>query len=146
ASAMAGTDLFTHIRYILYTTTPTILVTLIFFVIIGLNLEIKGVADTHALLAALEKSIHVSPWLFVVPILVIFLIVKKTSPLIALFVGTLLGGIAALIFQPNIITTIGGGTTMDFSTAYKGIMNAITVETSIPTDHEALKGLFTSGG
>lgn len=146
ASAMAGTDLFTHIRYMLFTTTPTILITLIVFVIIGLNLETKGVADTRTLLAALEKSINVSPWLFVVPILVIFLIVKKTSPLIALFVGTLLGGIAALIFQPNIITTIGGGTTMDFPTAYKGIMNAIIVKTSIPTDHEALKGLFTSGG
>src|SRR5690606_22931660 len=146
ASAMAGTDLFTHIRYMLYTTTPTIIITLIVFVIIGLNLETKGVADTSALLQALEKSINVSPWLFIVPILVIYLIVKKISPLIALFIGTLLGGIAALIFQPNIIATIGGGTNMDFPTAYKGIMNAITVETSIPTDHESLKGLFTSGG
>ncbi|PKQ45547.1 Na+/H+ antiporter NhaC [Confluentibacter flavum] len=146
APAMAGTDLFTHIRYMLYTTTPTIVITLIVFVIIGLNLKTKGVADTNTLLEALEKSINVSPWLFVVPILVIFLIVKKTSPLIALLIGTLLGGIAALIFQPNIITAIGGGTTLDFSTGYKGMMNAITVETSIPTDNEALKGLFTSGG
>ena len=146
APAMAGTDLFTHIRYMLYTTTPTIIITLIIFVVIGLNLETKGVADTNTLLIALEKSINVSPWLFIVPTLVIFLIVKKTSPLIALLVGTLLGGIAALIFQPNIITAIGGGTTLDFSTGYRGMMNAITVETSIPTDNEALKGLFTSGG
>ncbi|MGE5943215.1 MAG: Na+/H+ antiporter NhaC [Flavobacteriales bacterium] len=146
APAMAGTDLFTHIRYMLYTTTPTIIITLIGFIIIGLNLETKGVADTNTLLEALEKSINVSPWLFIVPILVIFLIVKKTSPLIALLIGTLLGGIAALIFQPNIITAIGNGTTLDFSTGYKGMMNAITVETSIPTDNEVLKGLFTSGG
>ncbi|WP_111307233.1 Na+/H+ antiporter NhaC [Confluentibacter sediminis] len=146
APAMAGTDLFTHIRYMLYTTTPTIIITLIAFIMIGLNLETKGVADTHIILEALEKSINVSPWLFLVPVIVIFLIVKKTSPLIALLIGTLLGGIAALIFQPNIVTIIGGGTHLDFSTGYKGIMNAITVETSIPTDNEALKGLFTSGG
>ena len=146
APAMAGSDLFTHIRYMLYTTTPTIVITLIIFVIIGLNLETKGVADTNLLLEALEKSINVSPWLFIVPALVILLIVKKTSPLIALLIGTLLGGIAAVIFQPDIITTIGGGTTLDFSTGYKGMMNAITVETSVPTDNEALKGLFTSGG
>lgn len=146
APAMAGTDLFTHIRYMLYTTTPTIIITLIIFIIIGLNLETKGVADTNSLLESLEKSINVNPWLFIVPALVIFLIVKKTSPLIALLVGTLLGGIAAVIFQPNIITIIGGGTTLDFSTGYKGMMNAITVETTIPTDNEALKGLFTSGG
>ncbi|OYX23314.1 MAG: Na+/H+ antiporter NhaC [Flavobacteriales bacterium 32-35-8] len=146
APAMAGTDLFTHIRYMLYTTTPTIIITLIVFAIIGLNLETKGVADTNTILEALETSINLSPWLFIVPALVIFLIVKKTSPLIALLIGTLLGGIAALIFQPNIITAIGGGTTLDFSTGYRGLMNAITVETSIPTDNEALKGLFTSGG
>jgi NhaC family Na+:H+ antiporter len=45
-----------------------------------------------------------------------------------------------------LVMHIGSGNTLDFPTAYKGIMNAITVETSIPTDHEALKGLFTSGG
>src|SRR5690606_24659177 len=95
---------------------------------------------------ALENSINVNPWLFIVPIIVLVLIVKKTSPLVALLIGTLLGGIAALIFQPNIVTSIGGGSTLDFSTGYKGIMNAITVETSIPTDNEALKQLFTAGG
>jgi NhaC family Na+:H+ antiporter len=146
ASAMAGTDLFTHIRYMMYTTTPTIIITLIVFMVLGLNLETNGVTDTHVVLEALGKSINISPWLFVVPIIVIVLIVKKTSPLIALFVGTLLGALAALIFQPTLVMHIGSGNTLDFPTAYKGIMNAITVETSIPTDHEALKGLFTSGG
>ena len=81
-----------------------------------------------------------------VPIVVIFLIIKKTPPLIALLIGTLLGALAALIFQPNIVAAIGGGSTLDFSTGYKGILNAITVETAIPTDNEALKGLFTAGG
>lgn len=146
APAMAGTDLFTHIRYMLYTTIPTISITLIIFIIIGLNLETKGATDTQEILLAIDSAIKISPWLFVVPILVIVLIVKKTSPLIALLIGTLLGGLFALIFQPSIVTAIGGGTTLDFSTGYKGIMNAITVETSIPIENEALKGLFASGG
>ena len=146
APAMAGTDLFTHIRYMLYTTVPTITVTLIVFVIIGLNLETKGSADTHEILESIESAINVSPWLFVVPILVIILIVKKTPPLIALLIGTILGGIAALIFQPDIVTSVGGGTSLDFSTGYKGIMNAITTDTFIPTENEALKGLFKAGG
>ncbi|MEZ4802825.1 MAG: Na+/H+ antiporter NhaC [Gelidibacter sp.] len=146
APAMAGTDLFTHIRYMLYTTIPTLTVTLIVFVILGLNLEPKGAADTHVILQDIRSSLNVSPWLFVVPVIVIALIVKKTPPLIALLIGTLLGGLAALIFQPQIVAGIGGGTTLDFTSGYKGIMNAITVETSIPTDNEALKGLFTAGG
>lgn len=146
APAMAGTDLFTHIRYMLYTTVPTIIISLIVFIILGLNLETKGSADTHLIIESIEASINVSPWLFLVPIIVIILIVKKTSPLIALLIGTILGGIAAIIFQPDIVTSIGGGTTLDFSTGYKGILNAITIDTSIPTDNEALQGLFKSGG
>ena len=146
APAMAGTDLFTHIRYMLLTTTPTIIITILVFVVIGFNLEPKGTADTHEILQAVDAAITISPWLFMVPVLVILLIVKKTPPLVALLIGTLLGGIFALIFQPDIITAIGGGTTLNFETGYKGIMNAITIETSIPTDNEALKGLFTAGG
>ena len=146
APAMAGTDLFTHIRYMLLTTTPTIIITILVFVVIGFNLEPKGTADTHEILQAVDAAITINPWLFMVPVLVILLIVKKTPPLVALLIGTLLGGVFALIFQPNIITAIGGGTTLNFETGYKGIMNAITIETSIPTDNEALKGLFTAGG
>jgi len=146
APAMAGTDLFTHIRYMTFTTVPTIVVTLIVFILIGFGLDPQGVADTGSILAAIEKSFVISPWLFAVPAVVILLIVKKTPPLIALLAGTLLGGVAALIFQPDIIMAVGGGDKLDFTTAYKGVMNAITVETSVYTDNEALNDLFSSGG
>ncbi|WP_027126597.1 Na+/H+ antiporter NhaC [Gelidibacter mesophilus] len=146
APAMAGTDLFTHIRYMLYTTVPTLTVTLVVFVVIGLNIDTTGSANTQDILTALDTSINVSPWLFVVPVLVIVLIVKKTPPLVALMAGTLLGGLAALLFQPNIVASIGGGSSLNFETGYKGLMDAITVDTAIPTDNEALKGLFSSGG
>lgn len=146
APAMAGTDLFTHIRYMLYTTVPTLIVTLIVFIIIGLNIDTSGTADTHLILAAVKDSINVSPWLFIVPLAVIFLIIKKTAPLIALLIGTLLGAVAALIFQPDIVANIGGGTVLTFENGYKGIMNAITVDSAIPTENEALKDLFSAGG
>lgn len=146
APAMAGTDLFTHIRYMLYTTVPSISVALIVFIIIGLNLDPQGTADTQDILSSIKASVNVNPLLFIVPVLVIVLIIKKTPPLIALFVGTILACIAALIFQPNIVTAIGGGSSLDFATGYKGILNAITVDTAIETDNEALKGLFQSGG
>ncbi|WP_347374500.1 Na+/H+ antiporter NhaC [Aequorivita sp. Q41] len=146
APAMAGTDLFTHIRYMLYTTIPTLCVTLIVFIIIGLNIDTSGTADIHLILAAVKDAINVSPWLFVVPLIVIFLIIKKTPPLIALLIGTLLGAVAALVFQPAIVSSLGGGTSLTFENGYKGIMNAITVDSAIPTENEALKALFSSGG
>ncbi|WP_370174781.1 Na+/H+ antiporter NhaC [Leeuwenhoekiella palythoae] len=146
APAMAGTDLFTHIQYMLYTTVPTVTITLIVFIIIGLNIETSGDADTSAILTAIDDAFTISPWLFLVPAIVIFMIVKKTSPLIALLIGTLLGGIAALIFQPEIVATLGGSETLSLESGYKGIMNAITVDTAIETTNENLNDLFAASG
>ncbi|MCP9200980.1 Na+/H+ antiporter NhaC [Gramella sp. GC03-9] len=146
APAMAGTDLFTHIRYMALTTVPTITITLIVFIIIGLNLDTAGNTDTSNILNSIEASFNISPWLFIVPIIVIFLIVKKTSPLIALLIGTLLGAVAALIFQPDVVLAISGMDQLNFISGYKGIMNAITVDTAVETDSEALNDLFASSG
>ncbi|HSP12379.1 MAG TPA: Na+/H+ antiporter NhaC [Salegentibacter sp.] len=146
APAMAGTDLFTHIRYMTLTTVPTILITIAVFIIIGLNLEPTGITDTSTILRSIENSFTISPWLFLVPIIVILLIVKKISPLIALLLGTLLGAAAALIFQPGIVAQIAGATELNFISGYKGVMQAITVDTSVQTDNENLNDLFSSGG
>jgi len=146
ASAMAGTDLFTHIKYMTITTIPSIVITILAFILIGLNLDTKGAIDTGAMLQSIESSFTVSGWLFVVPALVILLIVKKVSPLIALLLGTLLGGVAALIFQPDIIATIGGSDTLTFESGYKGVMNAITVDTAVATENKTLADLFSAGG
>ena len=146
APAMAGTDLFTHIRYMAYTTVPTIIVTLIIFIILGLTQNTTGQADTDTLLVDINKAFNISPWLFLVPVAVIFLIIKKTPPLIALLAGTLLGGAFALIFQPEVVKQVAGVKELDFNSAYKGIMQAITVETSVATDNKALADLFTAGG
>lgn len=146
APAMAGTDLFTHIRYMTLTTVPTILITLIIFIIIGLNLDTSGTTDTSAILNSIENSFTITPWLFLVPAVVIALIVKKTSPLIALLIGTLLGAAAALVFQPGIVVQIAGTNNLDFISGYRGVMQAITVDTSVETDNENLNDLFSSGG
>ncbi len=146
APAMAGTDLFTHIKYMTITTVPTIIVTLIIFIIIGLNLDPTGTADTASILASIDNSFTISPWLFLVPIIVIVLIVRKTPPLIALLTGTLLGAVAALIFQPTIVQAVSGGDSLNFINGYKGIMNAITVDTAVATDNESLNDLFSAGG
>lgn len=146
APAMAGGDLFSHIRYMTYTTVPTIVVTLIVFIILGFTIDTSGVADTSSLLENIGSTFNINGWLFIVPLVVIGLIVKKAPPLMALLIGTLLGGVFALIFQPDIVANIGGGTALNFESGYKGILNAITVDTAIATDDPALNDLFSSGG
>ncbi len=146
APAMAGGELFSHIKYMTLTTVPTITITLIVFIILGFTIDTTGSADTEAILASINKSFNISPWLFLVPIVVVFLIVKKAPPLLALLIGTLLGGVFALIFQPQIVATIGGGESLNFTTGYKGILNAITVKTSVASENEILSDLFTAKG
>ncbi len=146
APAMAGTDLFTHIRYMMLTTVPTLALSLIIFVILGLTQTTSGVNNNEATLLAIKETFTISPWLFLVPVVVILLIIKKTEPLIALLIGTLLGGIFALVFQPDLVAKIGGSTSLDFMSGYKGVMNAITVQTNFESSNEMLQELFSAKG
>jgi NhaC family Na+:H+ antiporter len=146
APAMAGGELFDHIRYMTITTIPTISVTLLIFIIIGLNLETTGVADTADILSSIDATFNINGWLFIVPIVVILLIIKKAPPLLALLIGTLLGGAFALFFQPEIVAGITGAKELTFENGYKGILNAITIKTSIATDNPTLNELFSAKG
>ncbi len=146
APAMAGSELFTHIRYMALTTVPSISITLVVFIILGLTYSIEGSTDTELILSSIKQSFNVSGWLFIAPAIVIFLIIRKTKPLIALLAGVLLGGLFAIIFQPNVVATIAGTQHLTFESAYMGVMKAITVETSIETSNASLNDLFSSGG
>lgn len=146
APAMAGGELFDHIKYMTYTTIPTIIITLIVFIIIGLNIETTGSPDISDKLTSIDAAFNINPWLFIVPIIVIIMIIKKTPPLIALMIGTLLGGAAAIITQPEIVAKVAGAETLNFNSAYKGVMNAMTVDTSVETTSKELNDLFSAGG
>lgn len=146
APAMAGAELFTHIRYMALTTVPSIVITLIVFIIIGLTRDISGATDTATILSDIEASFNITPWLFLVPVAVIGMIMRKTKPLIALLIGALLGGIFAVIFQPNVVRNIAGAEILNVNAAYKGVMMAITVDVDIPSENETLTDLFSASG
>jgi NhaC family Na+:H+ antiporter len=139
APAMAGTDLFTHIRYMSLTTGPTIIITLIVFSIFSLNIETTGNADISGLLISIRETFNITPWLFCVPLVVIALILRKTKPLVALGLGVCLAAIFAAIFQPKILENIA-------SSNFYAIINSIFTDTQILTSNEKLNDLFTSGG
>lgn len=146
AAAMAGTDLFTHIRYMLYTTVPTLVITLIVFGILSATVEPAAAVETASLLNAITESFSISPWLFSVPVLVIALIVRKTPPLAALLIGTLGGALAALFFQPDLIRSLSGSAELNFESVYITLLNAITVDLAVESSNTVLNDLFTSGG
>ena len=139
APAMAGTDLFTHIRYMALTTVPTIIITLIVFSIISVNIDTTGNADVSGLLTSIKSSFNISPWLFLVPVAVIALILLKTKPLIALGVGVLLAAVFAFIFQLGVLNSLS-------SSGFQAVVNSIFIDTQVQTDNESLNDLFSSGG
>ncbi len=147
APAMAGTDLFTHIRYMMYTTIPSFVISILIFLFIGLSMDnTQNSDDITNLLMAIESSFNISPWLFLVPVIVLLLIMKKVPALPALFAGTLLGGIFAIIFQPHLIIELSGIDSNFFQASYVSIINAMGSETSINTSNEMINDLLSSGG
>ena len=147
APAMAGTDLFTHIRHMAKTTIPTMLITLILFFVIGLNYQTDGnVEDVKTISSIIASNFTLTPWLFLVPGVVIFMIIKKVPALPALLVGALLGGVFALIFQPQIIARIVGEEGSFTYLGFKGVMMAMYGKISIVTDNALVNELLVTKG
>jgi len=146
APAMAGTDLFTHIKYMMITTVPSLIITLILFLIIGFNSEFTNIEQNILeVKTAIDHSFLISPWLFLVPILLFVVIILKVPPLPALMFGTLLGALAALIFQADLIEQIGTYKSF-WNNAYVVIMKAMFGSIQIETESVAISDLFHSSG
>ena len=146
AAAVTKVDLFKHIKYLTYTTIPSISITLIVFIILGFLQVSDGTTDNTYLLNAISEKFNISLALFLVPLLVLIMIVKKTPPLIALVIGTLVGALFSLIFQPQIISELSSVTNSSLIDSYIVIMNTITGEINIETNNEILNDLFSTGG
>ncbi len=146
APAMAGTDLFTHIRYMMLTTVPSMTITLIIFLIIGFTgKHAEPAAGIDDVLAALDHAFNINGWLFIVPVVVIGMIVRKVPALPALLAGTLLGGLFAIIFQPQAIQAVAGGSTGPTAT-YVAVMKSIYTNISIPTESDMVNKLLSTKG
>ncbi len=147
APAVAGADLFEHIRYMLNTTIPSMVLTLVIFLVIGLSRDgavaVEGIGDLQA---AIHAKFNIGWWLYLVPAAVILMIWRKMPALPALFIGVLLGGAFAVIAQPAIINTLAGGVGSYAGQAYKGVLIAMGGEVAIVTGNAVVDDLLTSGG
>ncbi|MFL2607721.1 MAG: Na+/H+ antiporter NhaC [Flavobacteriaceae bacterium] len=142
APAITETNLYTHIRYMTYTTFPTFIITLICFVVIGFNLKTTNLIelnDISTLSTTILNDFHISPILFVVPLLVIFLAFLKFRPVIVLLIGIIGASILALIFQNDILQSIN-------QSNLHSIFQAIFTDTEIHTENLRIERLYSSGG
>ena len=147
APAMAGTDLFTHVRYMIQTTVPSLVITLLIFLAAGFILDTSPVAGgSEEVIRVLEKTFNLNPILFAVPALVIFMIIKKIPAIPALIVGSLLGGLFAILLQPEIVNQISGIHDNYVKSAGMALMKSMSTDSTITTDNAMITDLLSSGG
>lgn len=148
APAMAGADLFTHIRYMVYTTVPSMILTLLAFFFIGLFYKTGATTvEVSDVQAAIQEVFYISPVMLLVPVILFVIIAKKVPALPALFIGTLLGVVFALIFQIDTLEMLGdaaslGRTKALFMVIMQSMFGEISITTSLPSVNDLLN---TSG-
>lgn len=139
ASSMSKVPMFDHIRYLMFTTVPSIVITLVIFLILGLSHTGSDASLVNEYTAVLDSKFNITPWLLVVPALTAVMIARKMPALIVLALSTVLAAVAALIFQPDIVREIGTGVTgggesakVMFTGTIETIYNSVCVETGNP--------------
>ncbi|MCT4665672.1 MAG: Na+/H+ antiporter NhaC [Flavobacteriales bacterium] len=147
APAMAGTDLFTHIRYMLYTTLPSIGISLIIFLVYGFTQDYSGqVEGLEAVQTAITQNFKIHIGLFIIPLFTIALIIKKVDALLALFLGSLAGGVSAVFFQPELMTRLASHSTNAFLAQYEMIVESMANGVKIPSENKIVAELLSSSG
>ena len=147
APAVSGTTLFKHIRYLSYTTIPSIIICLLILLISGfLFVEPSSIENSLIVSESIKEKFFISPILFFPPSVVIFLIYKKVSAIPALFFGIVLGVLFAIIFQSNIIYEISLDGRKNWISIFSGVMISLYGNVSIETSNEMVTDLLTSSG
>ena len=146
ASSTVGVPIFTHIRYMLYTTVPSFVIALAVFVIAGLTLDHTG--GTHAGMYAesLRGTFRITPWLLAVPVATGVLIVRKLPAIVTLFCAAVFACIAMLLAQPELVAKVAGVGGLDFMSGFKGLLMSCFGPTAIPTGSPQLDELVATRG
>ncbi len=149
APAMAGTDLFTHIRHMLWTTIPSLVIASGLFLAFGISGRHEGnTQDIETILAAVRGHFDVSWYILIPPVLVIGMVVKQVPAFPALLIGALIGCIFAVVFQHDALVAFVApeAGTAGWKTAIKGCWTALYAGFSGDLGNESLTKLLTKGG
>ena len=146
ASSVSGTPLFTHIRYMTYTTVPTFLLSLAIFLLAGLMMQPEGSGNVAEFMDGLQRTFVISPWLLLVPVLTGVMIARRWPSMVVLFLAILLAVVVGQMVQPDLIRSISGGGNGEFLASYKGMMQVCYGSTSIETGVPMLNELVATSG
>ncbi|MDO5446696.1 MAG: Na+/H+ antiporter NhaC family protein [Prevotellaceae bacterium] len=147
ASSSAGVDLFVHIRYMLVTTVPAFCIGLIIYAAYGFINGDEATIHIEEYLNGLDAKFNISLWTMIVPLATGFLVYRKVPSIIALFISGFLGGICALIMQPDLLCEIAADAELSRPMSLiKGVMQTMFGPTSLEMNTPALTDLVSTNG
>lgn len=147
ASSVVGTPLFTHIRYMLYTTVPAFALAVVIFLFAGWAVDHGSGGDVETFREGLSRVFNISPWLLLVPLALGIMISRRWPSLVVLFLATFIAAIVAILTQPSIVRQIAGEVDTDgMLVLYKGMMQSCYDATHISTGVEELDRLVSTRG
>ena len=141
AASVTDTPLFRHIRYMMITTIPSLVITLVIFTVMGFACETSGTEQIAEFTASLNARFHITPWLLIVPVVTGILIARKVPSIITLFLSTLLAATFAIIFQPELLHEISGNNDL-----FEGTMMSLYGSISLQSDSAMLTELIATRG
>lgn len=147
APAVAGADLFDHIRHMLWTTIPSIVLALVLFVIIGLNSGHQAdLSKIDELSLILQQQFSISVWTLVPLAVLLIMAMKKVPAFPTVFIGALLGGVWAVLFQPELIASLTDKTLPSAIAVAKLVWQTLFAGFSIETGNNDIDSLLSGGG
>lgn len=147
ASSVTDTPLFTHIRYMMYTTVPSVVISLVIFTIAGFSHEASDSSQIAVFTTGLAERFHITFWVLLVPVVTGILIARKVSSIITLFISTALAVVCMLVFQTDVLREVAGdGVSGGGEALYKGVLLALSGSTSLQASTPALTELIATRG
>ena len=146
AASVTDTPLFSHIRYMTLTTVPSMVITLLVFSIAGFS---RSAIDSDQIMrfsTDLQQSFHITPWLMVIPLVTGFMIAKKIPSIVVLFLSSLMAGLFAVLFQPQLLLDIAGSSEAHLLAYVKGLLMTFYDSTQVETGNETLNSLVSTRG
>lgn len=146
ASSTTEVPLFTHIKYMLITTIPSLIISITVFTIAGINASSITATDMMAIEEGIQSTFNISPWLLLVPVLTGVLIAKRLPAIVTLFASAFMAAIVLVIAQPHLVLQIANTDSASFLSSFKAIVIASTTSNTVETGNELLNNLVTTKG
>ncbi len=134
AAGIGEIPIFKHIRHMMGTTVPALLITIVLFYILGSSVSINAAStqNIEAVISGIKEAVHVTPWSLLSPLLVIILAVRRVSVIPVLTAGIISAGLLTAVFIPD--------------SSIQGFISALQSGTAFKTGDQAVASIINRGG